>query len=55
MELDLENLVKAFQKWEDNYRADPDEFLSPYQIAELEVSQVSVDRAEYFMALLKGE
>lgn len=53
MNVDLQELVVAFEKWENNYRTSPEEFLTYEEAADMEVSEVSIDRGEYFLQLLK--
>ena len=53
MNVDLQELVVAFEKWEKDYRTSPEEFLTYEEVADMEVSEVSVDRGEYFLQLLK--
>lgn len=53
MNVDLQELVVAFEKLENNYRASPEEFLTYEEAADMEVSEVSIDRGEYFLQLLK--
>ena len=53
MNVDLQELVVAFEKWENNYRTSPEEFLTESEVADMEVSEVSIDRGEYFLQLLK--
>lgn len=52
---DLERFAKAFQKWEEGFRAEPDKFLTPEESLALEVSELSADRAAYFIKLLDSE
>ena len=48
----LQDFVIAFEKWENDYRVNPTNYYTPDETAGLEVSAVSVGRAEYFMELL---
>ena len=48
----LQDFVIAFEKWENDYRVNPTNYYTPDETAGLEVSAVSVGRAEYFMDLL---
>lgn len=50
---EVEKFAKAFQLWEDGFRAEPSSFMTAEQSAEMEVSQLSTERAEYFYQLLK--
>ncbi len=49
----VEHLAKAFEAWETSYRNEPTSFKSPEDCAKLGVSQVSMERAEYFHQLLQ--
>ena len=53
MKVDLKELITAFQKWEDGFRTNPEEFFSHEEAAEMQVSELSVKCGEYFMQLLK--
>lgn len=48
----LQDFVIAFEKWENDYRVNPTNYYAPDETAGLEVSEVSIGRAEYFMDLL---
>lgn len=48
----LQDFAVAFDKWEKEYRSNPTEFLSQEAMAELDVSELSIKCAEYFMQLL---
>lgn len=48
----LTRFAKAFQLWEEGYRADPEKFMTPEETASAEVSQLSADRAADFAAFL---
>lgn len=48
----IEQLAKAFELWENGFRADPSKFLTPEETAAAEVSQLSADRAAYLSELL---
>lgn len=50
---DIQKFAKAFELWENGYRADPSKFLTEAETATMEVSTVSIERAEYFNQLLK--
>jgi hypothetical protein len=50
----LEQLAKAFEIWETNFRLEPSEFLTKEEVASIGVSQLSADRASYFLELLKA-
>lgn len=51
----LEQAALAFEKWESNYRANPTEFLTSEQALDIGVSEISANRAAYFIELLKGD
>ena len=53
MNVDLQELVIAFEKWENNYRTSPEEFLTYEESVDMGVSEVSIGRGEYFLQLLK--
>lgn len=48
----IEQMAKAFEAWENGYRADPQKFMTADEVAAAEVSQLSADRAAYFRELL---
>lgn len=48
----MEKMAKAFEAWENGYRADPQKFMTADEVATAEVSQLSADRAAYFHELL---
>jgi hypothetical protein len=48
----IEQMAKAFEAWENGYRADPQKFMTADEVAAGEVSQLSADRAAYFHELL---
>ena len=48
----LQDFVIAFDKWENDYRVNPQQYLSPEECAKMQVSELSVKCAEYFMELL---
>lgn len=52
MEVTLGSLARAFEAWEVGFRADPSQYLTQEQTAALHVSEVSADRAAYFLELL---
>lgn len=49
----LKQAAIVFEKWETEYRASPEEFLTSEEVSQLGVSEVSAQRAEYFIQLLK--
>lgn len=52
METSLHSLAQAFEAWENNYRANPEHFLTAEEIAAEGVSELSASRAAYMYALL---
>ena len=52
MTVTLEQMAKAFEAWENGFRADPSKFLTAEECAALDVSPLSADRASYFRELL---
>jgi hypothetical protein len=48
----LQDFAIAFEKWEKDYRVNPTTYLTTEEIANCDLSELSVDRAEYFMELL---
>lgn len=50
----VETLAKAFEAWENGFRADPGNFLSADECAALGVSEISANRASYFAQLLSS-
>lgn len=53
MNIDLQELAVAFQKWEVDYRVNPEEYMTTEEIAQSGVEEISVLRAEYLLQLLK--
>lgn len=49
----LAHLTQAFEAWESRYRTCPSTFMSPAEVAAMEVATVSEARAIYFAALLR--
>lgn len=47
-----ESLIQAFEAWENGYRTRPTEFRTAEECDAMGVQQVSVERADYFFALL---
>ena len=45
-------LELAFEAWEQGFRIDPDKFRTAEEVADLSVSQVSAERADYLFELL---
>lgn len=50
--VNIEQMAKAFEAWENGYRAEPQKFMTADEMASAEVSQLSADRAAYFHELL---
>lgn len=50
----LEDMAKAFEAWENGYRAEPAKYLTPEETAAAGVSDLSASRAAYFMGLLQA-
>lgn len=50
----LQDFMIAFQKWEDDFRINPENYQTSEDTANADVSEVSQDRAVHFMALLKS-
>jgi hypothetical protein len=48
-----ESAAKAFEAWENEFRKDPDGFMTPEETARMAAATVSEQRAIYFMALLR--
>lgn len=48
----IEQTAKAFEAWENGFRADPQKFMTADEVATAEVSQLSADRAAYLHELL---
>ncbi len=59
MQEELTLYAKAFELWENDYRANPTKYMTEDEVAASGVSELSVSRAEHFAALietiLKGE
>ena len=48
-----EQLVAAFEAWEVDYRANPDKFYTPEEVAVFEIATLSEGRAIAFAAYLR--
>lgn len=48
----LVQFAKAFQLWEEDFRANPTKYMTEEEVSNSEVSEVSISRAEYFNELL---
>lgn len=53
LSINLESAAKAFEAWENEYRLNPEGFLTSEESAAMEVADVSEGRAIYFMAILR--
>ncbi len=51
-EITRDRLARAFERWEQGWRATPSAFRSEAECLALGVSEVSAERADYFFALL---
>jgi len=51
----LASATKAFEDWENEYRANPEGFLTDEEVAAMEVATVSESRAIFFLALLRRQ
>ena len=49
----IEQFAKAFEAWENDYRTNPQEYMTPEQALELGVSELSAQRASYFYQLMQ--
>lgn len=52
MTVTLEQMARAFEAWENGFRADPSKYLTAEECAAANVSTLSADRAAYFRELL---
>lgn len=50
----LSQLAKAFEAWENDFRAEPSKYLTAEECAAAGVSKLSASRAAHFMALLRA-
>lgn len=53
--LTLAQSTQAFADWENDYRANPEDFYTAEEVAAMEVASVSEARAIHFMALLRQQ
>ena len=53
--LTLEAATKAFADWETAYRAQPETFYTPEEVAAMEVATLSQASALHFLALLRNQ
>jgi hypothetical protein len=49
----IDYYAKAFEDWENDYRTNPQEYLTAEQALELGVSELSAQRASYFYQLMQ--
>ena len=49
----IEYYAKAFEVWENDCRANPQQYLTAEEASELGVSQLSADRASYFYQIMR--
>lgn len=52
MNITITDLAIAFEKWETNYRLEPQSFMTAEEMTKSGVSELSADRAAYMMELL---
>lgn len=52
MPVTLEQMARAFEAWENGFRADPSKYMTAEECAAANVSALSADRAAYFRELL---
>lgn len=45
--------VEAFKRWEEGYRANPEKYLTEEEMRNMDVNDISTDRAIYFTALIR--
>ena len=50
----IQDFMVAFQKWEDDFRVNPENYQTPEDTACADITEVSQDRAVHFMALLQS-
>jgi len=55
MNYKLIDFVVAFEKWENDFRINPSLYVTSEEVKAMNVSEVSKDRASYFMALLESK
>ena len=53
IEITEEQLVQVFEDWENDYRANPETFMTEEECAEMEVATLSKGRAISFKAYLR--
>jgi hypothetical protein len=52
MTVTLAQMAKAFEAWENGFRAEPSKYMTAEECAAANVSTLSADRAAYFRELL---
>jgi len=55
MNYELIDFVVAFEKWENDFRINPDLYFTSEEVQAMTASEVSKDRASYFLALLESK
>jgi len=55
MNYELIDFVVAFEKWENDFRPDLDLYFTSEEVQAMTASEVSKDRASYFLALLESK
>lgn len=55
MNITITDLAIAFEKWETNYRLEPQSFMTAEETSKAGVSKLSADRAAYMMELLTNK
>lgn len=55
MNYSLRDFVVAFEKWENDFRVNPSLYYTSEEVQAMNVSEVSKDRASYFLALLESK
>ncbi len=50
----MSQLAQAFEAWEDGFRAEPAKYMTAEECAAAQVSDLSANRAAYFMGLLRA-
>jgi len=55
MNYELIDFVVAFEKWENDFRINPDLYFTSEEVQAMDASEVSKDRASYFLALLESK
>jgi hypothetical protein len=55
MNVTLEQMARAFEAWENGFRAEPAKYMTAEECAAANVSKLSADRATYFRELLEAQ